>query len=801
MSLRRVTFLLVLVLLLGVVKVLPILASAQANTYLVNTNGAGPDANPGDGICQTPSWLEYCTLEAAIQESNADGVDSIIQFSSHFNGTNYIRGCSLPTLTADNTTIDASSQWDTPYNRPGVEIMCLGGESIVIQSRGNAVRGILFGGTDNTGVRIWGGEWNTIGGEGAHQRNVFMSGIGVRIEGNSHNVISDNYFGTIDGSSTVGGGSDTGIFIWSGSHTTIERNVIVGHTDRGILVNNSDDNIITNNAVGCDWNHTTALPNNIGIEVLDSDRNKIGPHNWFVGNDEDGLYLKRSASSIIENNTIGYSGFDLGNKGDGIHTNMSDNNLIRHNTIQSNKEHGLYIEYGSNIQVFSNAVSANDMDGIYIFDASNVKVGDGIFNHKNEITGNGANGVHLKGASLTNISVMNNDIGLDSGAFNAGNAANGVLIEGGAYSNIIGGIGAYEGNWIGFNDQMGILIEGGTTHSNTVVGNVIGAPANWAWEAPNKQHGIGIYNGAYNNSIGMLFLGNYILSSGWSGIGIYQSNNNTAMFNFIGTDGTGADWGNNSYGIHTVDSQGNSFNFNEIASNNSGVYVSGSTATSNQITTNSIHDHTSAGIQLISGGNNSLGAPVITSASCSGPVAGTACPNCLVEIFSDNDDEGLVYEGWVLADGSGNFSWSGTPNGPNVTATATDSGNNTSPFSLARNLSTICNHPPTASFTYSPTSSDTCKLFTFNASGSSDPEDPTSALRVRWDFDNNGFYETDWDTTKTITHVLDNPTYLQTVRMQVIDTSDLADTVTQTISFSGTDCLENRYRYLPLVFK
>jgi hypothetical protein len=82
----------------------------------------------------------------------------------------------------------------------------------------------------------------------------------------------------------------------------------------------------------------------------------------------------------------------------------------------------------------------------------------------------------------------------------------------------------------------------------------------WDWEVPNGEHGIGIYNGAYNNSIGVPFLGNYILSSNWSGIGIDQSNNNFAMFNFIGSDGTSADWGNGSYGIHTVDSQGNRFN-------------------------------------------------------------------------------------------------------------------------------------------------------------------------------------------------------------------------------------------------
>jgi parallel beta-helix repeat protein len=799
MSLRRVTLLLVLFTLLGVVKVLPIFASPQANTYLVNTNGAGQDANPGDGICQTPSWLDYCTLEAAIQESNADNVDSIIQFSSQFTGTNDIHGCSLPAVTGDNTTIDASNQWDTTYNRPGVEIVCLGSENLIIQSHGNAVRGILFGGTDNTGVRIWGGDSNTIGGSGTHQRNVFMSGTGVKIDSNSHNVISDNYFGTIDGKSIVGGGSDTGIYIWGGSHNTIDRNVIVGHTNRGILVNNSDDNIISRNAVGTDWNHTTALPNKNGIELADSERNTVGPTNWLVGNDQDGLYLMRTGFSIIENNTIGYSFFGLGNAGDGIHLRLSDNNLIRYNSIQNNKEHGLNIAHSSHNQIFGNSASANNMDGIYILDSSHVKVGDGVLNHRNYIAGNGANGVHLNGASLNNVSVMNNDIGLSSGAFDAGNAANGVLIEGGAHSNTIGGIGAFEGNWIGFNDQMGVMIKDGTTHSNTVVGNVIGAPVNWAWEAPNGQHGIGIYNGTYNNSIGVLFLGNYILSSGWSGIGIHQSNNNTAIFNYIGTDGTDADWGNNGYGIHTVDSQGNNFNFNEIAFNLNGVYVSGSTATSNQITTNSIHDHTSTGIQLNSGGNNSLAAPVITSASCSGPVTGTACANCLVEIFSDHDDEGLVYEGWAQADGSGNFSWSGTPNGPHVTATATDSGNNTSPFSLATNLGTNCNHPPTASFTYAPTSGMTCTQFAFDASGSSDPEDPPSALRVRWDFDNNGFYETDWSTTKTTTHALNDYIYLQTVRMQVIDTRGLADTVTQTITYSGANCFEQLY--LPLAIK
>jgi len=63
-------------------------------------------------------------------------------------------------------------------------------------------------------------------------------------------------------------------------------------------------------------------------------------------------------------------------------------------------------------------------------------------------------------------------------------------------------------------------------------------------------------------------------------------------------------------------------------------------------------------------------------------VKGTACPNCWVEIYSDRGDEGEVYEGYTTADSGGNFSWTGSIRGPNVTALAIDQSTlNTSPFS------------------------------------------------------------------------------------------------------------------------
>jgi len=59
---------------------------------------------------------------------------------------------------------------------------------------------------------------------------------------------------------------------------------------------------------------------------------------------------------------------------------------------------------------------------------------------------------------------------------------------------------------------------------------------------------------------------------------------------------------------------------------------------------------------------------------------------------------------------------------------------------------------PTAKFTIDPLSGDENTLFTFNASGCSDLQDDLALLQVRWDFDNNGSWDTDWSTEKIATH-------------------------------------------------
>lgn len=88
------------------------------------------------------------------------------------------------------------------------------------------------------------------------------------------------------------------------------------------------------------------------------------------------------------------------------------------------------------------------------------------------------------------------------------------------------------------------------------------------------------------------------------------------------------------------------------------------------------------------------------------------------------------------------------------------------------------NTAPTASFTVDPTSGTTATVFTFDASGSSDNEDATSELQVRWDWENDGVWDTGYGTTKMATHQ-SLGTY--TVKLKVKDSGGLTHTTTRQV--------------------
>lgn len=87
---------------------------------------------------------------------------------------------------------------------------------------------------------------------------------------------------------------------------------------------------------------------------------------------------------------------------------------------------------------------------------------------------------------------------------------------------------------------------------------------------------------------------------------------------------------------------------------------------------------------------------------------------------------------------------------------------------------------PVASFVVAPITGTSSTLFAFDASGSSDQDDGTDALEARWDWENDGVWDTSWTTSKTATHVYSvDSTY--TVALQVRDPDGLDASTTRQV--------------------
>lgn len=94
------------------------------------------------------------------------------------------------------------------------------------------------------------------------------------------------------------------------------------------------------------------------------------------------------------------------------------------------------------------------------------------------------------------------------------------------------------------------------------------------------------------------------------------------------------------------------------------------------------------------------------------------------------------------------------------------------------------NTSPEANFTVSPSSGDTNTVFQFDASSSTDTEDALDVLQVRWDWENDGTWDTAYNTTKTVSHSFSsNGTY--TIQAQVKDSGGMTSTTTHSVTIES----------------
>jgi len=84
------------------------------------------------------------------------------------------------------------------------------------------------------------------------------------------------------------------------------------------------------------------------------------------------------------------------------------------------------------------------------------------------------------------------------------------------------------------------------------------------------------------------------------------------------------------------------------------------------------------------------------------------------------------------------------------------------------------NSPPIAVIEVDFDSGTVETIFTFNANLSTDDETPFHDLQTRWDWEDDGIFDTAWDTTKVTTHQY-NETGIHSVRLQVKDSDDAID--------------------------
>jgi PKD repeat protein len=88
-------------------------------------------------------------------------------------------------------------------------------------------------------------------------------------------------------------------------------------------------------------------------------------------------------------------------------------------------------------------------------------------------------------------------------------------------------------------------------------------------------------------------------------------------------------------------------------------------------------------------------------------------------------------------------------------------------------------------------------MINFDASTSSDIEDSNQDLQVRWDWGNDGTFDTGWLNQKVIGHIFPS-SGLHTVRLEVKDSGGLTDSTTRQVTITGGAC---RGAYLPLIMR
>ncbi len=454
------------------------------------------------------------------------------------------------------------------------------------------------------------------------------SGVAISEIGTDGNQVEGNRIGTTFGGFAELPNQENGVLIYAGAQKNIIGseydsaflgNLISGNKENGIIIlhTGTDGNLVRNNLIGTNLDGDGAIPNEEhGIEIFGgAQKNRISGSNIVSGNEGNGILITGllTDENQVYDNYIGVAKdgvTPLPNLENGVLvTEGARKNMIGvapdYNTIAGNTGHSVFItgdKTNENI-VTCNYIGTNEAgddtvpnggDGVRIANgAQKNEVGEDDNLIENIISGNKGNGITITGTNTDENKVHGNTIGADKGIVNElPNEGHGVEISGGAGKNIIGSMGPGK-NIISGNQGNGILISGLETDENEVIDNFIGTNLDATEEEANGNFGIQISDGAKQNTIGGLSIGNIISGNGGEGVVISGegTDENVVYANKIGSNQVGDEAvANGGSGILISDgARTNTIEHNLISGNReNGLRIDGDGTNENKIINNRI---------------------------------------------------------------------------------------------------------------------------------------------------------------------------------------------------------------------
>ncbi|MCP4356666.1 MAG: hypothetical protein GY796_01450, partial [Chloroflexi bacterium] len=655
-----------------------------------------PDFASDNTLCHGGGWNDwfYCSNDSgATWWESSTGLPGHLRdegtgilFSPNFSGDTTVFVASIGGMAR---SLDSGATWETLRdlnnigNGDGVQINNGASHNHILDNIiGNNFQGVSIHDTDTAynivagnligtdaagaaplsnashGIGLSDGHDNLIGGPGAGDGNLVSGnmefGIGMWNTATVSNTIQGNIIGTDASGSYAISNRDAGIHLNGPNHNYILDNLVSGNGQNGIdlCCTGTEYNVISGNFVGTDASGTAVIPNrHTGVSLgSGSSYNLIG------------------GSTAAERNLIS------GNGDNGVGIGNSD--------TMSNTVSGNYI--GTDVTGTGMLGNGQNSDGIHIHNGAAYNIiGGATAAEGNLISGNYRVGVSINGEDNgTNRNVVqNNYIGTDASGMNA--LGNGVGEQYTAVELYYTDNNLIKDNLISGNNSNGIYIQGDTAFGNLIEGNLIGTDATGT--QPLFRLDVEESEESEANQSARCTP----METAPEGFDerLLEDRKCTAAANPQTETDITVLTSNNGAGI--VLEHGSHLNTiglsNIIAFNNDhGVIVDGFNTLSNTISQNSIFHNNGIGINLRNGGNSQLAAPSVMGINlATGVVTGTACANCTVEVFSDDADEGRIFEGTTTANGAGDFAFNkgSALAGPNITATATDAAGNTSPFS------------------------------------------------------------------------------------------------------------------------